>query len=129
MTLELFALCDFAQEEGGKLTVLGLFDTLCAREFPANHALCCVAARLRFSVYELGNHDLRFSIRDADGRELIPPFEGSITVDGIGIDSAASNIALRLTNIPLPGEGRWRASLAVDGNEVGQIPLYIRGPR
>ncbi len=126
MTVELFALCDFAQEEGGKLTVLGLFDTLCAREFPAVHPLFCVAARLRFPVYELGRHAVRFSIENAEGQELIPAFEGGIAVEGIGIDSASSNIALRLSNVPLPGEGIWRASLSVDGTEVAQAPLYIR---
>ena len=129
MNVELFALCDYAQEEGGKLSILGLFDTLCAQEFPATHPLFCVAARLRFPVYELGSHEIRFAIRDAEGRDLLPPFEGSISVDGIGIDSAASNIALRLANVPLPGESSWRAILFVDGAEVAHTPLYLRGPR
>jgi hypothetical protein len=37
MKIELFTFCDFAQENGGKLTIVGTFDTIVSRNFPCVH--------------------------------------------------------------------------------------------
>ena len=37
MKVELFALCDFASDYGGKLTVVGIFDSIFTKQMPAVH--------------------------------------------------------------------------------------------
>jgi len=54
MKLELFTLCDFAADYGGKLSVVGIFDTLGAKQVPAVHPQCAVAAKMRFEKIEEG---------------------------------------------------------------------------
>ena len=49
MKIELLALADFAADYGGKLSVIGIFDTIFARQMPAVHPHCCLAVKLRFA--------------------------------------------------------------------------------
>lgn len=126
MNVEVLALCDFAQDAMGKLTVVGAFDAITVREFPSIHPLMCVAARIRFQVYELGAHAMRIEIIDASGDRLAPPLDGSMNVNGIGGDSACANMALNIVNARVEREGSWKLVLSIDGQERASVPLYIR---
>jgi hypothetical protein len=126
MTVEIFGLCDFAQDAYGKLTLIGAFDAITVRDFPAVHPFMSVAARIRFPIYELGDHTVRVEIKDPDGGFLVPPMDGKLAVNGIGGDSACANLTLNLMNLHLKDETSWRVSLAIDGHEKSMIPLYIR---
>jgi hypothetical protein len=126
MTMEVFTLCDFAQDNQGKLTIIGAFDALTVKDFPAVHPFMCVAARIRFAVYELGSHAIRVDIRTHEGEALMPALEGSMSVNGIGKDSACANLTLNLINVRWAKEGSWNIALSIDGLERAQIPLYVR---
>ena len=126
MQVEMLALCDYAQDVLGKLTVIGAFDAITAREFPSTHPLLCVAARIRFQVYELGRHEVRVELVDASGERMVPPVEGVMNVNGIGGGSACANMALNLANLRLEREGSWKLALFVDDQERASVPLFIR---
>ncbi len=126
MTIEVLTLCDFAQDTLGKLTIIGAFDAITVREFPASHPLMSIAARIRFAIYELGDHQIHIEIKDANGSDLAPPLDGQINVNGIGGDSACTNLTLNLMNIQLTCETSWRITLSIDGQERAHIPLFIR---
>ena len=126
MTIEIFGLCDFAQDAYGKLTLIGAFDAITVREFPAIHPFMCVAARICFPIYELGEHTVRVEIKDPDGGYLVPALDGKLALNGIGGDSACANLTLNLMNLHFRNETSWRVSLAIDGQEKATIPLYIR---
>jgi hypothetical protein len=126
MHVEILALCDFAQDSMGKLNIVGAFDAITVREFPSVHPLMCVAARIRFQVYELGSHAMRMELVDGTGDRLAPPLDGSMNVDGIGGDSACANLALNISNLRVEREGSWKLTLSIDGQERASVPLYIR---
>lgn len=126
MNVEMLALCDFAQDAMGKMTIIGAFDAITVREFPSIHPLMCVAARIRFQVYELGSHSVRIEIVDSAGDRLTPPLDGTMNVDGIGGDSACANMALNIVNARVEQEGSWKLVLSIDGQERATVPLYIR---
>lgn len=126
MHVEILALCDFAQDAMGKLNVVGAFDAITVHNFPSVHPLMCVAARIRFQVYELGTHTVRMELVDNAGERLVPPVEGSLNVNGIGGDSACANMALNMVNLRLEREGSWRLIFSIDGQERASVPLYIR---
>jgi hypothetical protein len=46
MEIEIFTLCDFAQDNSGKLTVVGTFDGIHSKQFPFVQANFSVACRL-----------------------------------------------------------------------------------
>jgi hypothetical protein len=126
MHVEILSLCDFAQDAMGKLNVVGAFDAITVRDFPSVHPLMCVAARIRFQVYELGRHDMRIELVDNSGDRLAPPIDGSLNVNGIGGDSACANLSLNILNLRVEREGSWRLVLSIDGQERASVPLYIR---
>src|SRR5688572_33395724 len=80
MKIELLALADFAADYGGKLSVVGIFDTIFARQMPAVHAHCCLAVKLRFDRDEEGPKRLRLVICNDDGKLVMPAMEIPIQV-------------------------------------------------
>ncbi|HAX38223.1 MAG TPA: hypothetical protein DCY05_10840, partial [Spirochaetaceae bacterium] len=126
MTVELLTLSDFAQDAFGKLIVVGVFDAIMVKEFPAVHPFMAIAARIRFPVYELGEHQARVEIKDSSGRQLVPPLDGRLNINNIGTDSACANLTLNLMNLRFEQEMTWHISLQIDGQEKAGIPLFIR---
>lgn len=127
MKVELFALCDFAADYGGKLTVVGVFDSIYARQMPAVHAHCCLAVKLRFEKIEEGAKKLRLSIADDDGKPVLPPIELSINV---GMPSEARTNAIQVVanigGMKIDSFGEYSIDLALDGRHEGSIPLFVR---
>ncbi len=126
MNVELFALCDFAQDVAGKITVVGAFDSIFVREFPGRHPFMSIAVRLRFPVYELGEHSVRISLRGSNGDLVIPPFEGKLSVNGIGNDSAVTNLTIHMNQVTFERGDSLKFTLEVDGAEAATLPLYVR---
>ncbi|MFA6506149.1 MAG: hypothetical protein WCT14_08630 [Treponemataceae bacterium] len=126
MKIELFTLCDFAQENAGKLTVVGTFDTIVAREFPCVHPLLSIVVRLRHDLWEFGRHRFRVETRDLDGVSATAPVEGSLEVRGVGNATAVSHIIFNVANAHFKTSGVVSWTLYFDDAEAATIPLYLR---
>ena len=126
MKTELFTLCDFAQENGGKLTIVGTFDTIIARSFPCVHPHLSIVIRMRFDLWEFGNHVFRIETRDLDGKMNIEPVHGNIEVNGAGNASAVSHLVFSVANLEFKGSGVVNFVLYIDDKELSSIPLYLR---
>lgn len=127
MEVEAFILCDAATQSGGKLNILGAFDTIGAHQVPVKHPQCAVALRIRFSRIESGNHRIRLNIIDQDGNYVIPGIEGNITVHvPDGHDSIAANAILNIQGLQFKHFGKFAIDLAIDGRQEGTIPLIVK---
>lgn len=128
MTVEILALCDAATSASeGKLNILGAFDTINAKNFPAMHPHCAIAMRLRFSRLEEGEHRVRISIVDDDGKAIMPELEGRITVKVPGDDpSAVTNLVINIQQLRLAKAGGYSINLALDGSHVTSLPLMVK---
>jgi hypothetical protein len=126
MKVELFTFCDFAQENGGKLTVVGTFDTIISREFPCMHPQLSVVVRLRFDLWEFTNHSFRIESHDLDGEVNIEPINGNIEVQGAGNTTTVSHLVFAISNLYFKKNGVLNFVLYVDDKEIMSIPLYIR---
>jgi hypothetical protein len=127
MKVELFALCDFAADYGGKLSVVGIFDSIFAKQMPAVHPHCCLAVKLRFEKIEEGQKRVRLSISDDDGKLVLPPME--IPINVVMPPDAGSNTIQVVANIggmKLDTFGEYSIDLALDGRHEGSIPLFAR---
>src|SRR6185436_13003411 len=80
MEIEIFTLCDFAQDNNSKLTVVGTFDSIHSKLFPFVQQSFSVACRLRFSEKETGAHDMRLRFTDGKREEVIKPIEGQMNI-------------------------------------------------
>jgi hypothetical protein len=126
MKAEIFTFCDFAQENGGKLTIVGTFDTIIARNFPCVHPQLSVVIRLRFDLWEFAHHTFRIETRDLDGEMNMEPILGNVDVKGVGNATAVSHLVFTISNLRFKGSGVVNFALYIDDKELTSVPLYIR---
>jgi hypothetical protein len=127
MKIELLALADFAADYGGKLSVIGIFDTIFARQMPAVHPHCCLAVKLRFDKDEEGQKRLRLAICDDDGKLVLPAMEIPITV-AMPADAQTNTIQVvaNIAGMKIETFGEYSIDLELDGRHEGSSPLYAR---
>jgi hypothetical protein len=126
MKTEIFTFCDFAQENGGKLTIVGTFDTIIARHFPCVHLQLSVVIRIRFDLWEFSNHSFRIETRDLDGEMSMEAIGGNIEVKGVGNATAVSHLVFSISNLQFKSSGLVNFVLYIDDKELTSVPLYIR---
>jgi hypothetical protein len=125
MKIELFTFCDFAQENSGKLTIVGTFDTIISRNFPCIHPQLSVVIRLRFDLWEFSNHQFRIETLDLNGHKLINPIQGNLEVKGVGNATAVSHLVFTVSNLHFKQAGVINFILYIDDKEFASIPLYL----
>ena len=125
MKIELFTFCDFAQENSGKLTIVGTFDTIVSKSFPCVHSQLSVVIRLRFDLWEFSNHHFRIETRDMNGEKVIKPIEGNVEVKGVGNATAVSHLVFTISNLHFKNSGVINFALYIDEKELTSIPLYL----
>lgn len=126
MKVELFSFCDFAQENNGKLTIVGTFDTIIARHFPCIHPQLSVVIRIRFDLWEFAPHTFRIETTDLKGDICMEPISGNITVNGIGNATAVSHLLFTISNLNFKTSSVIGFTLFIDDKELASIPLYVR---
>lgn len=126
MEIEIFALCDFAQDVLGKLTIVGTFDTVNTVQTPTQLTSCYIAARIRFDVGQKNKIPLTLTISNAKGENIIQPLEGEINVPvAQGSEPVAQNICVGLNGLQINDFGKYIISLSLNGKEAKALPLYI----
>lgn len=127
MKVEVLTLCDAATDSHGKLNVLGSFDTILAPQAPVTHPAGSIAVRVRFDRIEEGPHAIRLSFADEDGKYVLPPMDGSVTVRFRPEDTTTvANLILNMQQVKLERFGEYSIDLSIDGRQEGSIPLYVR---
>jgi len=127
MQIEIFALCDAATTDSGKLNVLGAFDSLWVSKIPAVHSQCAIALRVRFEKIERGEHKLTVQFVDIDGKNVMPPARGDLLIKFPDEQkSLSSNFVLNIQGLKLERLGEYAIDLAVDGQQKASLPLFVR---
>jgi len=127
MRIEIFALCDAATADFGKLSMLGAFDTIGAVKIPAVHPQSTVALRVRFEKIEKGEHKVAVHFVDGDGKNVIPPTQGVITVNSSDEQSTvAASLILNIQALKLEKYGEYAIDLAIDGQHKASLPLFVK---
>ena len=126
MDVEIFALCDAATDNAGKLNLLGAFDRINARSFPLVHPHCAIALRVRFDRIEEGNHRVKISLIDADGTSVIPGIDGNIGIKfPDDVHSVCANMVLNMNGLKFDQAGQYSIELALDGRHEKSLPVNV----
>ena len=126
MEIEIFTLADFAQDNNSKLTIVGTFDSINAKQFPVQHPVCTIACRLRFAAKEVGSHDFKLRLIDTTGKEIITPIEGNINMGAPPNGQFASlNIVVNFNQLKFDTAGRYSFELYIDGDWKSGLPLFL----
>jgi len=129
MDIQVAVLCDAATDNNGKLNILGTFDTIFTKEFPAIHPQCSIALRMTFNKVEEGKHTVRLIFVDEDGKGVMPnidmPVEVTVPDDSIFI---SRNFIVNIQKLKFEREGLYSINIALDGRQEGGIPLLVKLP-
>lgn len=126
MEIEIFTLCDFAQDNNSKLTIVGTFDSIQAKQFPVQHPACTVACRLRFAAKEAGDHDFKLRLIDITGKECIQPIQGNINIPvPVGGQTATLNFVFNFNQLQFEKPGRYSFELYLNGDWKSGLPLFL----
>ncbi len=127
MDIQVAVLCDAATDNAGKLNILGTFDTIYTNQFPAVHPQCAIALRMSFNKVEEGQHKVKLSFVDEDGKPLMPnidiPIDVAVPDDTIFI---SRNFLINIQQLKFEKPGLYSIDIAVDGRQEGSIPLLIK---
>ena len=126
MNIQIATLCDAAADYGGKLSLLGTFDTIMARQLPAKHPQCSVALRVVFDRSDEGSHRLRIDLVDADGKSVMPaidiPFEVKLPTDAFHL---SRNFIINMQQLKFDQPGHFAVAIAIDSHVETSIPLRV----
>lgn len=125
MKVDIFTLCDNAQEYDGKLIIIGTFNSIYAKEFPTLHPEFALIARVVFGEDEKGFHNIDFSIKKNSEDVYIMPL-GQMTADTTHTKGkeAVINVVVKGNNILIPSAGTYVVTLKVD-DKVWESDLHV----
>ena len=127
MDVQVAVLCDAATDYGGKLNLLGTFDTIVAPKLPAVHPHCSIALRVVFNRIEEGKHKIRMNFVDEDGASIMPGVDIPAEVAFSGDASILSrNFVINIQHLKFEKAGHYGIDIAIDGRHETSIPLHVR---
>ena len=131
MKVLLAKFCDYAcHVDGGKGTLIGMFDTIGGKEYPLTHPTFYVCIELEFEPIEAGRPaELRLVLIDEDGKELMG-VQGKFPVPrSTGPKPATMFQTFRVDRLKFPRPGHYRLDILYNGEPVGEAKLYlVHGP-
>lgn len=127
MNVQIAVLCDAATDYGGKLNLLGTFDTVLAQQMPAVHPQCSVALRMVFEKIEEGTHRVKMNFVDDDGKFIMPsiemPFDVALPPDASFL---ARNFIINIQQLKFDRVGQYAIAIAIDGRHETSISLQVK---
>jgi hypothetical protein len=126
MDIEVFTICDFAQVNQSKMTIVGTFNNLSSDKFPII-ASFYIAVRVRFEKGNEGKYTLSFTInnRDRDKEIESSTFTVPADISHIDGDSYIYQLAISINNMKFDEPGEYTVDLYID-DFYKSIPLYIK---
>ena len=127
MNIQIAVLCDAATDYGGKLNILGTFDTIITRQLPAFHPQCSIALRITFTKIEEGSHKLKMNFVDEDGKLVMPsidiPVDVAIPAD---LNFLVRNFIINIQQLKFDRAGQYAIDIAIDGRHETSVPLLVK---
>jgi len=120
-------LCDAAADYGGKLNVLGTFDTIVTNHLPAVHPQCSIALRITFNKIEEGAHKVKVNFVDEDGKFVMPSIEMPVEITmPAEVNFLVRNFVINIQQLKFDNPGQYSIDIAIDGRQETSIPLSVR---
>jgi hypothetical protein len=110
----------------GKLNILGVFDTIYARELPTTHPFMQLVVRLEADAEEVGRTRQVDVELVAPGGKVPLRVPARVTVQGHESGAAAGiDHVIALANVVLEAPGRHLFRVTIDGEVEALVPLYV----
>ena len=117
-------LCDdVRREDNGKFILLGLFETVGAREFPASHPALFI---VNGWIAGAGAFRQYSRILDPTGQELARDQETSFELNSL---KSRHSVIARFANLELPQPGEYAVEVLLNGDLKVRYPLVVEQVR
>ena len=125
MIIEVFVICDGANDSHGKLNILGAFDTIVASEFPFIHPHCAIALRLRFDSANAQEHKIKLDLQSSSDDHLLASIDAVVKSSASPNATATANLIVNINALRFEKPGAYSFMLKIDGMPTGVAPLYV----
>lgn len=125
MKIQIFTLCDYAQSNSGKLTIVGTFNRIFADKFPFLYpAPIAVVAKL--SSKEACNGMFSFTAVSPSGENILAPIRGEYSIKNPdnNYEEKSFDFCLAANNISFKEPGTYLFKFEADGLTATQ-ELYL----
>lgn len=126
MVVEVFVMCDGANDSNGKLNILGAFDTIVSRHFPFAHPHCSLALRLRYSLTDPAESRIKLVIQGVTGEPVLAKIDTTVTPGPSPNPTSTANLIVNLNALHFENPGDYLIILHVDGTPTAITPIYVR---
>lgn len=127
LRIEIFAVCDSAVEQDGRLSLLGTYEVVNSPAFPFVIPQMTVALRLRFWPGEPNRHLVRLALTSPDGLRVRGGLEGEVTLSpGDTERSGAYNLIVHARDIPIEESGEYTMDFYLNDRLEGRLPICVR---
>ena len=117
MKTDILTVCDSATDINGKLVIVGTFDIIHVKNFPAIYPTFAVAGRMLFDTN--GEREVHLSIKSKSGEDLVPPQTMKVFVNLSASGRPAHvNFTLSLNNTNFTQPDEFTVSLSAEGKTV-----------
>ena len=128
MNLQIAVACDSAVEYANRLCLLGTFDTIEARAFPAIKTHCSFVFQIGWGKSEEGNHTVRVHFMNEDGQQMLDDIQSNIKVAvPAGRFFTPTNHIINIQQLKFARPGSYLAAISVDDDHLGEVQLQVIG--
>lgn len=122
ISVEFMLVCDYAYTaEGGKLSLVGKFETIFVDKLPANHPEMFLVVHLKGQ--ENSEHNLRLEITNPSGKKMAPVNTPEVNIK-LG-DQGTGNFLHRMLNLPIEETGNYKIDLFENQQFVGKTAFRV----
>jgi len=129
LDLTVLLAADYANVTGDhKLNVMGIFNVINARAFPARHPQIHLVAKLSAGPAEYGKtRKIMVKFLNEDATQELVNWSGDIIVPtGVGGRKVEINQILQLRDLIFQSAGTYQFSILVDDDEKGTLPIFVQ---
>lgn len=125
MQVNIFTLCDNAQEYNGKMVIVGTFNQISATKFPSIHAEFAIVASIGFDENEKKEYDIEIGIKKSDSELfLMNPVKMKASNADTQGEYTYINLIVKGNNVEIKEPGKYIVYLKVD-SEVRETVLVV----
>lgn len=119
MKVEILTLCDYAQTYEDKLTMVGAFSFIKAKQFPFTKSDVTLVAKIVLDNNDNGKHDVAITIRkEGETDPIIGPIAAPLDMSGNKEDFVEANLILKIERLTIPSQGKYSLTFSFDGNDT-----------
>lgn len=128
MKLKILTLADYATIDVAtrKLTIVGAFTVIFAKQFPVKHRRMVIVAKIAAELGDTADqHEVKVTLEDDDNVEvaqLITPFSIPHVKTGVRPDF---DLLWEINQLEFPHDGHYRITVAIDGKDVGDTSIQL----